>query len=181
MEARVVLAAAASSEREKAKATPPALRARSRHVRAHRSFVTVLSGLAMFAAFQFGLAAVVEISMPEIRDPIYGRRLHLVQNSLRAGPSKPWTVLMVGSSHVEWGFRVEKSEEKTWSEILGHPVATFNFGLAGSGSLTELLTWDRLRRDSVRPSLLLVETSPALLSGLAGDYREGFLPTHRVA
>jgi hypothetical protein len=179
-EARAVSVAAVSSRRE-APSSAAATQPRRRRARARRSFIAVLCGLAAFSVLQLGLSVVVEISLPEIRDPIYGHRLHLVQNSLRAGPSKPWTVLMMGSSHVEWGFRVEKSQEKNWSEILGHPVATFNFGLAGSGVLTEVLTWDRLRRDGVRPSLLLIEVFPVLLSGRPGDYSEGFLPTHRVA
>jgi hypothetical protein len=180
-EVHAMSVAGVSSEREKARPAAPAARARSRRVRALRSFVAVLSGVAAFAAFQLGLAAVVEIRMPEIRDPFYGRRLHLVQKRLHAEPSKPWTVMMLGSSRTEWAFRVGKGEEKAWAEILGHPVATFNLGVPGAGSLTELLTWGRLRRDGVRPKLLLIEVLPAYLAAPPSDYGEVFLPTDRLA
>jgi len=173
--------AAVLLKREEARPTDPAVSHRSRRSRTRRSFAALLSGLAAFVAFQLGLAAVVEIGMPEVRDPLYGRRLHLVQKRLRAEPAKPWTVMMLGSSRTEHAFRVRKDEEKAWAEILGHPVATFNFGVPGAGSLTELLTWGRLRRDGVRPSLLLIEVLPAYLAAPPSDYNEVFLPTDRLA
>jgi hypothetical protein len=170
----------ASSERETAPLRAPAIRAWSRRVCSRRSFIAILSGLTMFTAFQLGLATVVEIGLPQIRDRVYERRLHLVEKSLRAKNAKPWTVLMMGSSRVQWGFRVGKSEEKDWTEIVGHPVAAFNFGVPGTASLTELLTWNRLRRDGVRPKLLLIEVLPAFLAAPAHDLGEVILPTDRI-
>jgi len=182
-EVRTVSVAVAASKREKASSKAPEVRARSRRVRAQRSFMAVLSGLVMFVAVQLGLAAVVEISMPELRDPVYGCRLDRVRRRLLTAPVKPWTVVMLGSSRTQFAFRVGKGEEKAWTETLGHPVATFNFGVSGAGSLTELLTWSRLRRDGVRPNLLLVEVLPPLLNAQvpAQDYGEGFLPVNRLS
>ncbi len=155
-------------------------RARSRRARSRRSFVAVLIGLIGFVALQLGLAVAIEIGMPQIRDRTYERRLRLVKKSLRAKPVKPWTVLMMGSSRVQWGFRVDKDEEKDWAQIVGHPVEAFNFGVAGSASLTELLTWYRLRRDGVRPNLLLIEVLPAFLAAPAHDLGNIILPTERI-
>jgi hypothetical protein len=180
-EVRAVSVAVASYLREAPRFTAPAVRAQNRRVGPRRSFVAVVSGLVGFAAFQLGLAAVIEIGAPEIRDPLYGRRLHLVQNRLHAQPEKPWTVVMMGSSRTAQSFRIGKGEENAWADALGHPAAAFNFGVPGAASLTELLTWERLRRDGVRPTLLLIEVLPAYLAAPPADYGEVFLPTDRLA
>ena len=171
--------AAVSYERKKTGL--PALNVRARRQRARRSFVAVVVGLGIFVTFQLGLAVAIEFGPPELRDPRYGSRLHLVQKSLHTEPTKPWTILMLGSSRVQWAFQVEKGEEKSWAETVHHPVASFNFGIPGAAPLTELLTWSRLRRDGVRPSLLLVEVLPALLAAPAYDYDKAFLPSDRLA
>jgi hypothetical protein len=175
-----VSASVIASEPEPTRVAPPTIRAGRRRARSQRSFAAVLSGLMAFAALQLGLAGLVEIRMPEVRDLAYARRLHHLQQSLRAGPAKPWTVLMLGSSRVQWAFRVNKDEEKAWGQTLGHPVATFNFGVPGAAPLTELLTWNHLHRDGVRPNLLLIEVLPAYLAAPPMDYGELFLPTDRV-
>jgi hypothetical protein len=143
--------------------------------------VAVLSGLILFLLVQLGLAVSIESVLPEVRDPVYGCRLDCIRRRLRTAPVKPWTVMMLGSSRTQLAFRIGKGEENAWSETLGHPVAAFNFGVPGGASLTELLTWRRLRRDGVRPNLLLIEVLPAYLAGPSWDYGEGFLPTDRLA
>ena len=173
--------AVASYLREAPRFTAPAVRARNRRVGPRRSLVAVVSGLVAFAVFQLGLAAVIETGAPEIRDPLYGRRLHLIQKRFRAQPEMPWTVVMMGSSRTAQSFRIAKDEEHAWTDAVGHPVAAFNFGVPGGASLTELLTWERLRRDGVRPSLLLIEVLPAYLAAPPADYGQVFLPTDRLA
>jgi len=61
-------------------------------------------------------------------------------------------------------------------------MAAFNFGIAGGGSLTELLNWSRLGRDGIRPNLLLVEVLPALFSSQLPslEFDESFLPADRL-
>jgi hypothetical protein len=153
-----------------------------RQRQARQACVAVLSGLTLFVLIQLGLAVGLENGLKKVRDPLYGCRLDRVRRRFRTGPVKPWTVLMLGSSRTQFAFRVGKGDEKAWAEKLGHPVAAFNFGVAGGGSLTELLTWGRLRRDGVRPNLLLVEVLPPLLAAQLPpqDYCEVFLPTDRL-
>ena len=139
-----------------------AIRPRSRRVRTRCSMVAILCGLAAFAALQLGLSAVIEIGMPEVHDPLYGRRLYYVQKALRAEPVKPRTVVMLGTSRTLLGFH-PSAAEKSWNEPAERPVAAFNFGILGAGSMTELLIWRRLRQDGVRPDLLVVEVMPPLL------------------
>jgi len=154
-----------------------------RRTQARQASAAVLCGLILFALVQLGLAIGLDRGLREVRDPLYAYRLDRVRRRLRTAPVKPWTVMMLGSSHTQWGFRVGKGEEKAWSETLGHPVATFNFGVPGGGPLTELLNWSRLRRDGVRPNLLLVEVLPPLLAAQnpPQDFGEVFLPTNRLS
>ena len=174
-------AAAASSSDEEAGLNMPV--AGPGRMGMRRSAIAVVSGFGAFVALQLGLAAVLEMSLPDIRDPIYVARLAGVQKSLRAKPMKPYTVVMIGSSRVLQGFRIRKDQEKVWSDAIGHPVAAFNFGISGTSSLTELLNWGRLRRARVRPDLLLVEVLPPLLSEQfpPGDYSEALLPVNRLS
>jgi hypothetical protein len=157
------------------------VRPRKRRSRARRSVVAVLSGLAAFAALQLALSVVIEIGMPEFHDPLYGRRLQLVQKALRTDPAKPATVIMLGTSRTLADFRPGDTE-KTWGEPAERPVSAFNFGVAGCGHLTELLTWRRLQQDGVRPDLLLVEVMPVLLCSQTpfGDFAPDHWPTARL-
>ncbi len=70
---------------------------------------------------------------------------------------------MLGSSRTCHGLAADELHERL-SRELGRPVSVVNAGLPGSGPFTELLLWRRLRRDGVRPDLLLVEVLPGLLS-----------------
>jgi hypothetical protein len=155
----------------------------SKHnARVGRARSDVVGGLIFFVLLQLLLAVGIETFVPQVRDPLYGCRLARVRRRLRSCPVKPFTVVMLGSSRTQNGFRVGL-EEKGWGEALGRPVAAFNFGVAGGGPLTELLTWRRLDHNGVRPDLLLVEATPPLLNGQipAGDYAEDHLPTAKLS
>jgi hypothetical protein len=175
-----VSTAAVSSERGEEIPTAVVQPGRRRS-RTQRSFVALLCGLVAFAAFQAGLAVVIEIGMPEVRDPLYGRHLHFVQNSLHAKPTNPWTVVMLGTSRALYDFR-PGAVEKTWGQPADRPVAAFNFGVSGGGPLTELLIWRRLQQDGVRPDLLLVEVMPVLLCSQThfDDFGSDHWPTTRL-
>ncbi len=152
-----------------------------RRTQARRACVAVLTGLAVFAVLQLSLGVGIETWLPGLRDPLYATRLARFRKRLRAGPEKPRTVVMLGSSRTQFGFR-PVAEEKFWSAALGRPVAAFNFGVSGGSPLTDLLYWRRMRRDGVRPDLLLVEVTPPLLAAQVppGDFRADHLPTAQL-
>jgi hypothetical protein len=154
-----------------------------RRAQVRQACAAILSGFTLFALIQLGLAIGVDNGLQKVRDPLYGCRLDIIRRRVRMAPVRPWTVLMLGSSRTQFGLRVGIGEEKAWAETLGRPVLTFNFGIAGGGPMTELLTWRRLRRDGVRPNLLLVEVLPPLLCDQRPprDYGETFLPTDRLS
>ena len=89
--------AADSSKRE-------GIRLRSRRLQTRRSFFAILSGAALFVALQVGLVLAIEFVLPEVRDPLYGLRLHFLQKALHARPTKPWTVVMLGTSRMRGRF-----------------------------------------------------------------------------
>jgi hypothetical protein len=153
----------------------PAVRVRSRRFLSRRAFVAVLSGLTAFVVLQVSLSVVIEIGMPEVRDPLYGRRLRLVQKALRAKPGRSRTVIMLGTSRTLYGFR-PGATETTWGGPNDQPVSAFNFGVSGASPLTQLLMWRRLQQDGVRPDLLLIEVMPPLLCSQTDPH--DFHPTH---
>jgi hypothetical protein len=87
---------------------------------------------------------------------------------------------MVGSSRTAWGLHAG-TVEKDLSRSLDRPVAVFNFGLPGTGPVTNLITLKRLLADGARPDLLLVEVLPAYLLGLVlVEVEEVRLPTSHL-
>jgi hypothetical protein len=144
--------------------------------RARRS---VLVALVAFVVLQLVTAIVLE-SGPD-RDPIYSVRLSRLRKQQRAAGEKPITVVMLGSSRTECALRSAELHDLL-TRSLGRPVAVGNFGLSGCGTMMQLLTWNRLGHDGVRPDLVLVEAMPAMLSeNWAGnDLSEERLPLARV-
>jgi len=106
---------------------------------------------------------LVALAVGAMRDPAYGYKLERLKR-LSAAPGKPLTVVMLGSSRTLHGFEAASLTAPV-SRRLGRPVVVFNFGLAGAGPLTELITLRRLIADGVRPTLLLVEVLPPVLAG----------------
>ena len=88
---------------------------------------------------------------------------------------------MLGSSRTYYGLEAERLDAPL-SQQTGRPVSVVNFGFPGGGPLSELLTWRRLRRDGVRPNLVLIEVFPAFLSStfLVDDAREERMPVDRL-
>jgi hypothetical protein len=123
----------------------------------------LLWGLASFAALQLLLALGIELRFPELRDPEFGRKITRLCARTAAGSPRPYTVVMLGSSRVLFGFDAGRLEGAV-GRAAGGPAVVYNFGLTGAGPLGELLTLRRLLARGVRPDLLLVEVLPALLS-----------------
>jgi hypothetical protein len=121
----------------------------------------LLWGLASFAALQALLAAAIELRFPELRDPEFGRKATRLAARTSAAP-RPYTVLMLGSSRVLFGFDAGRLEGPI-ARAAGRPAVVYNFGLSGAGPLAELLTLRRLLARGARPDLLLVEAWPPQL------------------
>jgi hypothetical protein len=124
----------------------------------------LLWGLASFVALQLGLAIAVERWLPELRDPVHASKACLLARRLAAPGPRPPTVVMVGSSRVEYGLLGRAIEDSLTGPCGVRPVV-FNFGISGAGPIIELLTLQRLLRDGPRPDVVLVEVVPSLLAG----------------
>src|SRR4051794_14882990 len=101
----------------------------------------LLWGLAAFAALQFGLAAAIEGWLPQLRDPYFAYRAARLAPRV-AGPHRPFTILVLGSSRVQDGL-VAGDLEVPLARRLGRPVVVFNFGIPGAGPITHLLNLKR--------------------------------------
>jgi hypothetical protein len=151
-----------------------------RRARVRRAGVALASGLGIFLALQGGLILLLDDLRPALRDPFYlSRQLCLRRRVLKADP-KPASVVMLGSSRAQFGLRAGLLEQELARE-LARPVVVFNFAKPGAGSVMTLFNWQRLRRDGLRPDLLLVEVHPALLGeNDNNDLDEAVLPTPQV-
>ena len=130
------------------------------HELARRARAAVLTGLLLTIGMLGTAVALVNDSK---RDPVYNRRLLRLVRQIHETPAKPFTVVMLGSSRTMIACRSNELRE-TLSHGLGRPVAVGNFGIPGCGPAMNLLTWDRLLRDGIRPDFVLIEVMPAMLS-----------------
>jgi hypothetical protein len=129
---------------------------------AGRGRATLLWGAALFLVGQLALAVAIEWRFSELRDPPYGYKEHRLLRRLAAVRPPPRTVVMLGSSRTLNALDAEEAERELAGPD-GTPLV-FNFGIAGTGPVTELLTLRRLLARGVRPDLLLVEVMPPLLA-----------------
>jgi hypothetical protein len=120
--------------------------------------------LAAFVLCQLGMAIAIERSYPEFRDPEFGYRRNRLVSRLAQAPTKPYTVVMLGSSRTTVGFDASIVERQLQNHLQA-PAIAFNFGVTGAGPLTHLLNLRRLLKDGVRPDLVLIEILPPLLNG----------------
>src|SRR5262245_4182793 len=134
-------------------------RTRSRPQRQAR--FAVLAGVIVFLLLQAGLAGIVELWLPSLREPLFTSRVEHFVNSTEAQRPPARTVLFLGTSRLQHGIRVA-SLQKHLSEGLGEPVLAFNYGLTGAGCLTNHLQWRRLKEAGARPDLVVVELVPTL-------------------
>jgi hypothetical protein len=124
----------------------------------------VIWGIASFLALQLGLATAIDNWVPELRDPMYGYRIHhLRRRTLDVSPRPP-TVVMLGTSRTELSFMGLRVEEQLTEELGICPVV-FNFGISGGGPVTELVMLERLLAQGLRPDFVLIEALPSALAG----------------
>jgi hypothetical protein len=137
-------------------------------------------GLALFVALQLAMELAIELWFPIIRDPFYGYKAERLRGRATGSAPRPFTVVMLGSSRTASALEAGILEKRLERE-LSRPVVAFNFGVPGSGPVTELLHLRRLLAGGVRPDLLLVEVLPPLLDGQLGHPREAqWLPAARL-
>jgi hypothetical protein len=137
-------------------------------------------GVAVFLAAQIGLALAIEIWWPILRDPFFGYKAAHLGARIQGDSSTPYTVVMLGSSRTAAGFEAGILERQL-ERALDRRAVAFNFGVPGSGPVTQLLHFKRLLAKGIKPSLLLVEVLPPLLDGQLGVPREAcWLPATRL-
>ena len=136
----------------------------TRRLASRRAQTALLWCLGCFVLSELGLEYAAGHWLPEIRDPEYGVRIERLQHRMSATPTRPFTVVMLGSSRTTLGF-VGSRLENSLADQLRRPVLVYNFGLTGAGPILEELALRRLLNSGIRPDLLLVEILPPLLAG----------------
>jgi hypothetical protein len=136
-----------------------------------RARAILLWGAVSFAALQLGLTAATEFGLTALRDPYYAHKSAALRRRLRQpvaapGGPRPRVVVVLGSSRVSDGLRGRAAEEEL-QRRLGGPVVLFNFGFPAEGPMHELLHFERLLAEGIRPDLVVVEVLPPYLHELA--------------
>ncbi|HEY7157440.1 MAG TPA: hypothetical protein VH575_26030 [Gemmataceae bacterium] len=119
----------------------------------------VFWGLLVFVCGQAALSAYLNGRRPDVRDPAFGLRLLTLRRRLAENPNAP-LVLLFGSSRSLNGLSPDHLTIDPGQG--GAKPLVFNFALAGSGSVRELMTFRRLRAEGIKPAWLLIETWPVL-------------------
>jgi hypothetical protein len=115
--------------------------------------------LAAFALSQLALSIYLDKRRPEVRDPLYGFRLHSLRSRLAESPGAP-LFLALGSSRVKYS--VWPGAMKVHGSEGTPPPVIYNFGINGMGTIRELMYLRRLLADGIRPEWMLVEIWPPL-------------------
>jgi hypothetical protein len=131
---------------------------RDRQVRQARS--ALLVGLVLLGVAQVGLLAVQK-RYPFTLDPEPGYRLAHLRQQRAERPNQP-LVLMLGSSRVRNGFRLEGAPPCRLAD--GREAMLYNFGLTAMGPANQLLFLHRLVRQGLRPDWLFLEYYPPMQS-----------------
>jgi hypothetical protein len=111
-----------------------------------------------FAGVQLGLSLFLECSRPGVYGPEYVAKVKRLQARRAEMPDRPLVVLL-GSSRTRLALQAGRLSA---SPGAGRALV-FNFGMAGSGPVLELVYLRRLLAQGFRPDLLLVEVLPPTL------------------
>ena len=130
-------------------------------------------------ALQLGLAAAIELWLPQLRDPLYGDKLNQLKSQIAAAPADAPLIVMLGSSRAIHGLDAGRFEQElAWRQR--RPVVAYNFGLPGAGPFTELVCLERLLAEGIRPDLALIEILPPMLAGQTPSFDLGQYPADRL-
>jgi hypothetical protein len=116
-----------------------------------------------------------------LRDAEYASRLADLREQIEASSEPPLTVLLLGTSRSQWGVRSRLLAEQL-SQQTGRRVVVGNFSMGGASPVRFLFWWERLRRQGVRPDLVLLEVLPMQLGrdDEDGDFSETMVPTRSL-
>jgi hypothetical protein len=141
-----------------------------------RARTSLVLGLVFFLSVQLGSATLQDCWRPELRDPEYGQKLHILREQLAAEPDRP-LVLVLGSSRTEVGLRPNLIPLP--ASAGGRAPLLFNFGLPGGAPLQELVCLHRVLSEGIRPAWVLVEVLPPALHD--DRHQEEWLRPDRLA
>ncbi|HVL16133.1 MAG TPA: hypothetical protein VM529_26415 [Gemmata sp.] len=119
----------------------------------------VWSGAAAFAALTAGLAAAIDTTKPEWRDPEFALRLRQVRRWQTERPDRP-VVAAFGSSRTQMGL---SPADMGFPDEPGAPLV-FNFGYRAGRPLGAWLHFTRMMDAGVRPAAVLIQLAPAELA-----------------
>lgn len=137
--------------------------ARPQGTSVQRARAALVCGLLCFACLQVALFAAIETRWPELRDPLYGRKIHQLQHCFDRASPEAMRVLLLGSSRTFNGVDAA-SFERRLQTAGDRPAVVYNFGLSAAGPLTELIVLGRLLDAGLRADLVLIEVFPAMLA-----------------
>ncbi|HJT31331.1 MAG TPA: hypothetical protein VJ783_04725 [Pirellulales bacterium] len=130
---------------------------------AKRARSALVAALFCFAGLQAALFAAIETRWPELRDPLYGRKVRQLKKCFDSAPPEAMRVLLLGSSRTFNGVDAASFEQRLQTAG-GRPAVVYNFGLSGAGPLTEWIVLARLLDAGLRADLVLIEVFPAMLA-----------------
>jgi hypothetical protein len=160
---------------ETTRAAPLSIRTHRGRVDARRARSALLWLLALITLSHVGFWLGLEFTLPELRDPEYGRRLRSLQQIVKERPGRP-LVLVLGSSRVVMGLRPD-----VLPDAPGEPIV-FNAGRVGAGPLMQDLLLRRYLDAGISPAAVVVEVWPQLFNGKELDRIEpGRLRLEEVA
>lgn len=122
-------------------------------------------GIVCLVAAQLLLTLFLETRHPEVFDPEYRDRLHLLRQRTTEDPGRP-LLLVIGSSRLMTDFRPELLAPL--DTPAGEQPLPFNFCHTGAGPLLNLMEVRRLLQQGYHPRWLVIEVLPALL-GASGE------------
>lgn len=121
-----------------------------------QSWRSLLAFVLLFFGIQLGFGLLLDYGPPRFRDPEYGRRLANLRCRVAENPGRP-LVLVIGSSRTAMGVRPGILEDSPDRPLI------FNFALAGSGPIMELMAFRRALADGIKPAAVVVEYWPAFM------------------
>ncbi|HTU93295.1 MAG TPA: hypothetical protein VMF69_24655 [Gemmataceae bacterium] len=111
------------------------------------------------ALSQPALSIYLDKRQLEMRDPLYGYRLHHLRQQLAESLHSPLFLIM-GSSRVKYSVWPDAMNVHSAGDA-PQPIV-YNFGMNGMGTIRELMHLRRLLADGIRPQWLLLEVWPPL-------------------
>lgn len=136
---------------------PPGIARRGR-----RGWPVLAWAAAAFVATQLAVTAGADGFAPELYDAEYAARIDRLRRQRQAHPDRALLVVL-GSSRAAMAFRPERVPPLSVAD--GRGVLPFNFAHMGAGPVFARMTYDRLVREGLSPDWVVLELTPAFLTG----------------